>query len=752
VTSGEGREGHARYRFKLPDNLTTFRLIAVAASGDRFGAGEASLTSSKHLMARPSLPRVVRVGDAFDATVVVSAKGMGTVDADVTLLAKGVHVIGPTKRHVTLKGASAEVHFPVKAELPGEASFDMSVVGAGERDRVVVKHPVDLPVAPQTLAAYGETTTDAAIQLGDLKNARTEEGSGGGLEVHLASTALVGLKTSFDRALDYPYGCTEQLTSRVLPLLVLPEMATLYGVRMPAKVGDVVDDAVGQILTHQRSSGGFGYWEDDAGAVPWLSAYAMLAVETAGKKGFFVPKEARDRGIEYLRQVLDQSRIGDAEDGEEAVHAQADEEGADGAGTAAQKKERPYPALAFVADVLATLGLPDPGYLNRLYDARAHQPLFAQALLLHAMATARMPRPQIDILEREVVARVRVTDSSAYVDEQVEGFADLLDSSARTTALVLRALVAASPDGRSPALPDPSQVPLAERLAKGLLAHRVDGAWRSTQENVWALLALDDYRHAQEAAPPNFDARVFLGDERIGEAAFHGFSVLDQAITTDLARVVGTPGPLTFDVRGQGKLYYEAELRYATTDLPRKARDRGFFVQKLLRAVAPEALRAATKTLPPRTETGAPAGNLVLVDLLLESAEPEEQVVVVDPLPGGLEPIDFALDTSAVGDRVSDGPDPDDAQARRRTGYGAFKSAPGMHREMRDDQVLTFLPHLEPGLYHFRYLARATTKGTFVVPPTRAQDMYSPEVWGETAATQFTVGDKVDAKAEGRTP
>jgi uncharacterized protein YfaS (alpha-2-macroglobulin family) len=732
VTTGEGNEGHARYRFKLPDNLTTFRLMAVVASGDRFGAGEATITSSKHLMARPALPRVVRLGDTFDAKVVVSAKGMaGAVDADVTLATKGLRVMGPAKKHVTVRAASAEVHFPVKAEVPGEVSLEMAVVGAGERDSVVVKRSVELPVAAQTVAAYGETTTDAAVRLGDLKNARTDAASGGGLEVHLASTALVGLKTSFDRAIDYPYGCTEQLTSRVLPLLMLSEMATLYGARMPARIADVVDEAVGQILTHQRSSGGFGYWEDDEGAVPWLSAYAMLAVETAGKKGFFVPKDARDRGIEYLRHVLDSSKIGETDEGDPAAEPShvSDDDAEDP--KAAALKERPYPTLALIADVLASLGLPDPGYLNRLYDARAHEPLFSQALLLHAMSTARMPRPQIDIVEKEVLARVRSTDSAAYVDEPESGYESLLDSSARTAALVLRAVVAASP-----------KEPIAERLAKGLLGHRVDGAWRSTQENVWSLLALDDYRRAQEATPPSFDARVFLGDERIGEAAFHGFSVLDQGITADLARVVSTPGPLTFDVRGQGKLYYEAELRYATTDLPAKARDRGFFVRKMLRAVAPEALRAATKTLPPRTEASAPAGKLVLVDLLLESAEPQEQVVVVDPLPGGLEPIDFALDTAAVGDRVNDGPDPEEPRKGSGREYAAFKAAPGMHREMHDDQVLTFLPHLEPGIYHFRYLARATTEGTFVVPPTRAQDMYSPEVWGETAATGFTVAGR----------
>ena len=126
-----------------------------------------------------------------------------------------------------------------------------------------------------------------------------------------------------------------------------------------------------------------------------------------------------------------------------------------------------------------------------------------------------------------------------------------------------------------------------------------------------------------------------------------------------------------------------------------------------------------------------------MIDVLFESAEPREQIVLDDPLPAGLEPIDFALETSSRQQQVSEYP----AAANQSTtrGYGAFRTAYGVHREMRDDRVLTFLPHVEPGIYHFRYLARATTPGRFVVPPLRAECMYSPEVNGRTAASTFEV-------------
>jgi uncharacterized protein YfaS (alpha-2-macroglobulin family) len=728
VTDAEGR---AHYHFKLPDNLTTFRLMAiVAGADDRFGAGEATIVTSKHLMARPVMPRIVRVGDKFEAGVIVSSKDLPATTARVTVTAKGIDTAAPTTRDVFVpRGGSVEVRFPFVARSAGSASFEFRAEGGGAKDRVVVTRPVDLPVSLVTVSTYGETTGPVAVQLGDLTKLRPDQG---GLDVHLASTALVGLASSFDELVKYPYGCTEQLTSRILPLLVLPDLARAVGAHLPAHIPDAIDEGISALLDHQDSGGGFTFWGDGA-PEPWLSAYAMLAVDGAARKGMFVPKDAQDRGVAYLRQVLDQSVP--AED-----DATAEDPGGDdppGEATLGrsvkEKHARAYAEMTFVADALATMGQVDPGTLNRLFEARAHRPLFSQALLLHAMAVAHLPVSQLDTVANEIVPRIRVDGDDAYVDEVTSGFDDFLDSSTRTAALVLRALLAAHPDH-----------PLASRLARGLLARRAGGGWRSTQENVWALLALNDYRNAQESAVPDFDARVFLGRTLLGEGHFHGGSSSDQPFSADMREVFPESGrPLTFDVVGKGKLYYAADLRTASATLPTHARDSGMYVQKLLRALDASELEAAQKVLPQHGESRAAPGNLVLVDLLLESAEPREQVVIDDPLPAGLEPLDVALDTSSQNERVQDdGPHAGDRhQALFQYGV-AFRSPSGMHREEHDDRVLTFLSHIDPGIYHFRYLARATTPGDFVVPPTRASCMYSPEAWGESAASRFVVGPK----------
>jgi uncharacterized protein YfaS (alpha-2-macroglobulin family) len=310
------------------------------------------------------------------------------------------------------------------------------------------------------------------------------------------------------------------------------------------------------------------------------------------------------------------------------------------------------------------------------------------------------------------------------------GDAAALDSSARTTALALRALLAFDP-----------KYPLAPRLARGLLGLRSGGAWRSTQENVWALVALEAYRKAQEDRAVAADVETFVGADSLGRAAFRSATDVGAPIDVPMDRLSKSGArAIAFDVKGGGKVFYSAELEYATTDLPTRPDDSGFFVQRLVRAVKPAELSAALGELPKKSVSRAEAGDLVLVDLLVEAAEPRDQLVLVDPLPAGVEAIDFDLETSSKLESVDGVANERIAARGGQLGYGAAFGVPeNVHREVHDDRVITFARHIDPGMYHFRYLARASTLGHFVVPPAEIRCMYSPEVSGRTAASTFDV-------------
>ncbi len=106
-------------------------------------------------------------------------------------------------------------------------------------------------------------------------------------------------------------------------------------------------------------------------------------------------------------------------------------------------------------------------------------------------------------------------------------------------------------------------------------------------------------------------------------------------------------------------------------------------------------------------------------------------VALVDPLPAGLEPMNPALAvTGAI---------PQDPKARGNDDWWWWTRTWYEHQNMRDERVEAFASLLWEGVHEYTYVARATTPGRFVVPPTRAEEMYFPETFGRSSSDRVVV-------------
>jgi uncharacterized protein YfaS (alpha-2-macroglobulin family) len=139
-------------------------------------------------------------------------------------------------------------------------------------------------------------------------------------------------------------------------------------------------------------------------------------------------------------------------------------------------------------------------------------------------------------------------------------------------------------------------------------------------------------------------------------------------------------------------------------------------------------------------------GELVRVRLRVTVPEDRAFVVVDDPLPAGLEPIDLSLRTvgglpgSALADSAGVEEDPRAEQARWSFGrWDGGWWTPFDHRELRDDRVIYSARALWRGAWTATYVARATTPGVFVRPPVYAEELYNPAVFGRSDGGVFTV-------------
>ncbi|HEY3356046.1 MAG TPA: MG2 domain-containing protein [Polyangia bacterium] len=709
--------GRARVTFPLPDNLTAFRLMAVAFDrGRRAGIGEASVTTDQALALVPALPRLARVGDRFGGGVVVYNNDVAAGEAQVTARATGAVLEGPVTKTLRVgKGLSEEARFAFRADQPGRATLRFEVRLGAERDVLEHDLPIELPRTPETRAVAGMTEDAARHEVEPLGDVQP---GFGGLEVSLSSSALTGVDEGLDQLIKYPYGCMEQKSSQLLPMLAAITLGRRFALKLPGEPRELARRALGDILALQTANGGFAYWPGGRAAYPWLAGYALVVFHRAAQAGVPVDAENVRRAAGYLAGEL------------------RDRRGAD-LGSLGQQ------ALMVYGLALHGYDVAEPA--ARLFAARGELPTFGRAMLLAALGlearAARAPTPlpgarparaqpapvagaappptprqMIGTLVREVGSALGFEGGYAFAAEaHGEQLAALMSSNDRTTAMVLLALLQARPE--HPAVP---------RLAYYLVAGRRDASrrpvarFRNTQEAAWSLLALSDYAQVIEGTAPDYAATVSLGGTTLLSERFAGTGLGARAHAVPMTALQAAVGrasqQLLLRKQGKGRLYYAARLRFARTAADPAPVSRGFHVARRL-LLLDDAGEVAPSPRPPRL------GEVVRVVVTVKNAQTRRFVVVDDPLPAGVEAIDPALGTASRRITRPAGP------ARPRTRYD--------HRELRDDRVVHFVDELPPGEHVFEYLGRVVVPGAQAWPAARAEEMYGPEVYGTSGAEVF---------------
>ncbi len=694
--------GHAHADVVLPDNLTSFRILAVAATaGDRFGGGEASIRVALPLLVLPALPRFARIGDEFEAGVVVHSLAAAEVDI-AAQVSGGVELVKPAELRASVEaGIAKEVRFKLRATAPGKATLRFRASAGALSDAVEQTIAVQLPVELEAVAIAGDTggkdppgaPPRAEERLATPKGVRPDVG---GLELQLSSTALGGLSEGMQQLVDYPYGCLEQLSSRLVPFVALREVSRVFGVEPPGLVKDpdeVVRETIAKIESQQAPSGGFYYWPTPSCPYAWPSIYATLALHRARELGYPVHKETLDKARRFLAEKI--------------------------AGKGACEYEVIGPETrAFGLQVLARMGDPKPSYYDELYAGRDKLPLFGKALLADAMAIGKGSRPRALALLQDLLDSARETTREVHFEENdARSYGPLLSSDTRTTGMVLQTLVDLQPAH-----------PYISKIARYLSNVRKGGEYRSTQEAAYALIGLAEVVRVKERSAPDFVARVLLGGKEIASQPFKGRSLSIASQTVPMQQLLQREPslPLRFEADGTGSLYYTALLRYAPGKLPTEPRNEGIFVQRWFEPY----------DQPGKVATDFNAGELVRVQVRIATSQERNFVAVEVPLPAGLEAVDTSLATTRQATRASD--DEEASGSMDEAVVDSFWS-PFNYSEKRDDRVLYFSDHLPPGVHLQSFVARATTPGKFILKPAHAGEMYSPEVFGRSDGGTLSV-------------
>jgi uncharacterized protein YfaS (alpha-2-macroglobulin family) len=240
---------------------------------------------------------------------------------------------------------------------------------------------------------------------------------------------------------------------------------------------------------------------------------------------------------------------------------------------------------------------------------------------------------------------------------------------------------------------------------------------------------MDRYFHAYEKVTPDFVARVWLGEQYAGDHAFRGRTTERHGIDVPmmwLAEKGKELAQLVVLKEGKGRLYYRIGMSYAPTDLRPPPRDNGFTVTREY-----EGVDAASDVR--RDQDGTwrfKAGARVRVRVTMVAPARRTHVALVDPLPAGLEILNPAL---AVTGSIPK--DPKDQRGGGWWWWGPWYE----HQNLRDERAEAFASLVWDGVHTYSYVARATTPGTFVAPPPKAEEMYHPETFGRGAGDRVVV-------------
>jgi hypothetical protein len=694
--------GRAQVSVKIPDNLTRYRVMAVSvAGGKQFGSGESSITARLPLMVRPSAPRFLNFGDRFELPVVVQNQTDAAMDVDVAVRATNADLTDGAGRRVTVPANDrVEVRFPASAGRAGTARFQVGAVSGRWADAAEVQLPVWTPATTEAFATYGEIDEGAIQQ--PVKAPADVFKQFGGLEITTSSTQLQELTDAVLYLVAYPYECSEQLSSRVLAVAALRDVLTAFeakGLPAPEEMQAAVSRDLKRLQGMQNEDGGFGFWKRGDESWPYVSIHVAHALQRAKEKNFDVPSDMLEKSKRYLRDIEKRIPSNYPLDVRRAL-------------------------VAYALYVRDRMGDRDAVKARALIREAGLDKLSLEAVgwLLPVLSGDAGSRLEVEAIRRHLDNRVSEEAATAhFTTSYTDGDYLLLHSSRRADGIILEALIKDQPASD-----------LIPKIVRGLLAHRTKGRWENTQENVFILLALDRYFGTYEKVTPNFVARAWLGDRFAGAQEFRGRTTDSQRVNVPMRyladNTAATTQNLVLSKEGAGRLYYRVGMQYAPSNLKLAAADYGFTVERVYEAVDnPQDVR--------RDADGTwriKAGATVRVRLTMAAPARRYHVALVDPLPAGLEALNPALAVT--------GSIPEDQKEEATTARGWWWWRTWFeHQNLRDERAEAFTSLLWEGVHTYSYVARATTPGSFVVPPPKAEEMYHPETFGRGASDRVVV-------------
>jgi uncharacterized protein YfaS (alpha-2-macroglobulin family) len=753
-------DGTAEVDVKMPENLTTWKArVWAMGAGARVGEGAAEVVTTKKLILRLQAPRFFVEKDevVLSANVHNYLKNKKRVRVELQvpsdrfgLIEPALSVSSDSRMHWSVQNVEIEpngearVDWRVRVTGAGEAYVRMKALTDEESDAMEMKFPVYVHGMLKTESFSGVIRPEADRAAFTITVPLERKPEQTRLEIRYSPTLAGAMVDALPYMLEYPYGCTEQTLNRFLPAAITQHTLLRMGLDLkdirqkrtnlnaqeigedaerakqwkrfksepvfdPDEMRDIVKAGINRLASMQCSDGGWG-WFSGWGERSWphTTAVVVHGLQVARANNVAIIPEMLERGVAWLKNY------------------QAEQV------TMLQNWDRdrdPRKRYADATDALVYMILVDEKIDNIdmrefLYRDRNELPVYAKCLFGLALHRAG------DVEKRDMVRR-NIEQFLVRDDENQTAYLRMpqnnwwwcwYGSEIEGMAAYLKLLAAVEPKGDT-----------APRLVKYLINNRKHATyWNSTRDTALCIEAFADYIRASGEDKPDMTLTVLVDGAPVKNVTINAaniFSFDNQALLLG-DRLAAGAHRVELVRKGTGPVYFNAYLTNFTLEDPItragleiKVNRKLYKLVRVDKTIKVEGVggRALDQKVEKFERVELPdrgllkSGDLVEVELEIESKNDYEYIVFEDMKPAGVEPVEV------------------------RSGYTSNEM--GAYVEFRDERVVFFVRALARGKHSVSYRVRAEIPGLFSALPTRGSAMYAPELKANSDEVKVRIQD-----------
>jgi uncharacterized protein YfaS (alpha-2-macroglobulin family) len=706
VTTDE--DGMATVTVDLPDNLTTWRMSAKAATTDTLvGQTFSDIIATKPLLIRPVTPRFMTVGDVIELGAIVNNNSGAPQTVTVRLNANGVTLQTEAEQTITVPSAgSMLVRWPVVVDDVENADLTFRVSNSEYSD---ASKPTFGEGPNQLIPVYRYTGEDIVGTSGMMTEpGRRVEGvllppgfddRQGTVEVQMTASLAAALLDALTYTEEYdfpptcPYGFADRILATSSIVYALDELDQ-SNPTLRSRLATLINQDITALESLQKTDGGWGWCYSDR-SDDFLTGQVFFALIMAERAGFNTSSTVMNKAQSYIEGLVSPATT--------------------------LNETWEINRQAFFLYILAENGNNDTAeFADDLFSE--HRDLLNPSAKAYLVMVYELSGNSGSDVQQSLMADLNdsanLTAAGAHW-ENIEQDWNNLSSDISGTAIALSAMLRVEPDNQ-----------ILPNVVRWLMVARTAGHWPTTYETAWSIHALADWMVASGELNANYDYLFQNNLVTLAEGEFNQTN-LDDTVNISIPLNTLVPEEVNFldfqYLNGSGNLYYTAYLDSFIDASTVSATSRGITVQRTY----------YDATCIPEEEACEPitriaAGQQVRVQLTIVAENDLVYAIVEDYLPSGAEAIDPGLDTSAsLEGGISR---TDDTYRYGYWGWWYFNRI-----EYRDEKVVFYSEFLPAGTYQYTYYLQTTIPGVYQVRPTLAREEFFPEVFGRSDGMLFVI-------------